>query len=83
MTSYLVASELGLVLLDEAKKPISKLEFASAERAKNFLETNAGTISESQLNWLKENVREDAPLYAEAQIAQALRASFANAQPIS
>jgi len=83
LTSYLVASELGLVLLDEAKKPISKSEFAPSERAKNFLDASAGTISESQLKWLKESIREDTPLYAETQIAQALRTSFPNAQAIS
>ena len=55
----------------------------SAKEQRIFLDTTAGTISESQFNWLKENVREDAPLYAEAQIATGPHGSFANAQTIS
>jgi nucleolar protein 56 len=79
---YLVATELGLIILDEKKKPVSISQFASQERAKNFLDVTSGVISDSQLKWLKEKVVADATLLAEAQIVQGLHGEFSNAQTI-
>ena len=69
---YLVASELGLILLDENRNPISKLAFQKQERARGFLDASSGTFSEGQIAWLKENLKPGDVLYAEPQIAQGL-----------
>lgn len=82
MKSYLVASELGLILLDEKRKPISKSEFSKSERAKSFLDASSGQVSEAELSWLKEKLPLDASVFCEPQIAQALRATFAGADVI-
>jgi nucleolar protein 56 len=83
LKSYLVASELGLILIDERKKPVSISQFSSQERAKNYLDVTSGVISESQLNWLKEKVSVDSILLTEPQIVQGLRVAFPSIQPIS
>lgn len=83
MKSYLVASELGLILLDENKKPVSKFQFSAQERAKEFLEASSGAISESQMSWLKEKIPKEATIIAEAQTATALRPSYTGVQTIA
>ena len=55
---YLVATELGLILLDEKKKPVSISQFASQERAKNFLDVTSGVISESHSNGSKKKFQQ-------------------------
>ena len=79
LKSYLVASELGLVLLDESKKPVSKLEFAKEARAKSFLETSSGQISEAQLSWLREKLQQEAIILCESQLAQSIHTAFPGA----
>jgi nucleolar protein 56 len=84
LVAYLVASELGLVLLDQSKKPISKLEFPPNERAKSFLEVTSGNVSQEQLSWLNQSIaKDDTQLFTENQLATALRAQFPNTQTIS
>lgn len=83
MKFYLVASELGLILLDEKRKVVSASQYTVNERAKNFLDVTSGVLSESQLNWLKEKVSTDSTLFTESQIAQGLHAAFPNVQPLS
>ncbi len=82
MKSYLVASELGLILLDEKRKPISKSEFSKNERAKSFLDASSGQVSETELSWLKEKLSLDASVLCEPQIARALRVTFSGADVI-
>jgi nucleolar protein 56 len=81
---YLVASELGLVLLDGSKKPVSKLEFSPNERAKSFLEVTSGNLSQEQLSWLNQSVTEkNSTMFSENQLATALLSQFPNTQTIS
>ena len=82
MKSYLVASELGLILLDEKRKPISKSEFSKNERAKSFLDASSGQVSETELSWLKEKLSLDASVLCEPQIVRALRVTFSGADVI-
>ncbi|MDG6905639.1 MAG: ribonucleotide-diphosphate reductase subunit beta [Nitrososphaerota archaeon] len=81
MRFYLVASELGLILLDERKRPISASQFH--DRAKDYLEATSGAVSDSQLSWLKEKVALDSTLIAESQITLGLHTVFPSVQSIS
>lgn len=82
MKSYIVVSELGLLLLDENKKLISKFQFTD-ERARCFLDASSGVFSGAQIAWLKESLPSDANVIAESQIIHGLHASFPSAEIIS
>ncbi len=83
MKFYLVASELGLVLLDENRKPVSNEQFPESERAKSYLSVSSGTISDSSLVWLREKIPEGAGLLVEPQLLQGVRGTFPGAQETS
>ena len=74
-----------MVILDENKKPVSKCEYPSSERAKLFLDVASGTLSQEQFAWLRQNLQKETVLYAEEQVVSAVRAQqqFPNAQTIS
>ncbi|MGI0091258.1 MAG: NOP5/NOP56 family protein [Nitrososphaerales archaeon] len=86
MKRYLVASEMGLILLDENRHAIAKLEFPERERAKNFLDASSGVVSEPQLTWIRENMsrKEEVgvtTLLAEPQLVQGFRTAGINSEP--
>ncbi len=66
-------SELGLVLLDDRKAPISKLPFPKEERAKKFLDASSGVISPEEKNWLSSNLRAGDTLVADQALAQSVK----------
>ena len=83
MKLFLVVSELGLLLLDEKIMPSSKLQFASGEETKRFLDASSGSLSEDQVSWLKSLVSTDAVLLVEQQLVQTLSQSAVKAEAIS
>lgn len=81
MKTYLVVSELGLMLLDENHRSSSSLQFPKEDRAKSFLEASSGALSESELTWIKERVSEDMILVAESQLVPPIQRAKINVQP--
>jgi len=81
LKKFFIASELGLLLLDENKKPLAQFRFS--ERAKNFLNASSGIISELETAWLKENLKPGDVLIAESQSMQGLGGTPAELQPMS
>jgi nucleolar protein 56 len=75
LKTFLVASELGLLLLDEAHHPKGNFPFPKESRGKMFLDSSSGIISEPQVSWLKSQVSPTEVLVCEPQIAQALQSS--------
>ena len=73
-------SELGLLLLDESKKPLANFSFPKEERAKNFLNASSGILSESEITWLKENMKPGDVVIAESQSIQGLGNASAETQ---
>lgn len=71
-------SELGLILLDDRKKPISKLVFAKEERTKRFLDASSGTISSEEGAWLGENLSPGDILVADQAVLPGLRDLLGN-----
>ena len=83
MKKFFVATEFGLVLLDDQRKPLAHFSFPKEERGKNFLNASSGIIAENQSAWLKENVKPGDVLVAEAQAIPGLGALSAQAQTVS
>lgn len=83
LKSFLIATELGLLLLDEALTPVNQLAFPPDVRAKSYLDVSSGQISEDQLSWLKQNLPKDAVLVTEAGIAQGLQNTGIQMEPVS
>jgi nucleolar protein 56 len=83
MKFYFVASEVGLLLLDEREKPVSKFKFSSEERARAFLDASSGSFSEPEISWLRENLPKDSTIVTEPQMLQGLRATFPEVEAAS
>jgi len=77
---FIVVTELGLVLLDERSEPISKFQFS--DRARNFLDASSGVLDETQLIWLKENLRSDDVVFAEPQIVRSVSSGSIKCQAL-
>ncbi len=66
-------TELGLVLLDEQKIPVGKFPYSKEERAKRFLDSSSGTLSPSEKDWLKENLKQGDVVVAGSAVLQGLK----------
>ncbi len=80
MKIFLAVTELGLLLLDEKFHPVSGLIFPKEERGTSFIEASSGTLSESQLVWVRERLPENAELVVEAQLVPAMQRSNVSSQ---
>jgi nucleolar protein 56 len=57
LKKFLIVSELGLLLLDDKKSPLSKFSYPVEERARLFLDASSGVLLPEESDWLKQNVR--------------------------
>jgi len=76
-------SELGLLLLDDTKQPISNFPFPKEGRAKSYLDASSGTISEQEISWLKENLKLGDLLFSDSGVLQGLRELTNEIQPVT
>ena len=77
-------TELGLVLLDEKKLSVRNYPYSKEERAKSFLDASSGTLSSSEKDWLKENLKQGDVLVADPAVLQGLKdLPSVELQPIS
>jgi nucleolar protein 56 len=73
--SYLFATELGIVILDETGSAVSKFPFAESESAAKYLQVASGELSEDELNWVKAHLSSDALLVTEKQLLPVISAA--------
>jgi nucleolar protein 56 len=83
LKKFFVVTELGLLLLDEERKPLANFSFSKDERAKNFLNASSGIVSERETAWVKESVKPTDVLLAESSAIQGLGPLAAQAQAMS
>jgi nucleolar protein 56 len=84
LKKFLIVIELGLVLLDEMKLPVGKFPFSKEERAKRFLDASSGSMSSSEKEWLKENLKQGDVIVADPAILHGLKdLPSVELQPIS
>ncbi|MHB1909190.1 MAG: NOP5/NOP56 family protein [Nitrososphaerales archaeon] len=63
----MLASELGLVLLDEKKELAAKTSFPLEQRAKHFLDASSGSLSSEESEFLNSTLKADDVLFVEEQ----------------
>jgi len=84
LKKFLIVSELGLLLLDDRKLPVSKFAFSKDDRAKMFLDSSSGVISGGEMNWINENLKPGDIGISDLAILQALRGFISiELQPIT
>lgn len=84
MRLFLVVTELGCILVGEQKNQVvSKTIFTSDHVAEEFLKAISGSISEREVNWLKENVKPEDIICAQPQLVPGLIAAGFKVQEIS
>jgi nucleolar protein 56 len=87
---YLIATELGLVLLGDGNSPISHLAFPEGERAREYIEADSGSLDKAGVEWLtgsletakKSNEPPEAQIHLYAQPALVSAVSSATALPV-
>jgi nucleolar protein 56 len=84
LKKFLIVSELGLLLLDDRKMPVSKFPFPKEDRAKLFLDSSSGVISSETMNWLNENLKPGDVIIADPAIFQGIKGlNSVELQPIT
>lgn len=78
-------SELGLLLLDDKKTPLSKFAFPPEERARRFLDASAGVFYPDESEWIKQNIRPGDVLHSDSALVPGIKEVLAGVelQPIS
>jgi nucleolar protein 56 len=79
----LLSTEVGLVLLDEKNIAVSKLEFSKSERARRFLDVNSGTLDDTSVEWLRENLKGEDVIFTDPQLVRFLGASGLRSEALS
>ena len=82
MRFVLLATELGLLLLDESGRTLSNFPFPPGERARRLANLTSGSLGEDEVAWISGNVR-DAAVAASAEIVPQLIAAGIKTEQIS
>jgi nucleolar protein 56 len=85
LRKFLIVSELGLILLDERKKPLAKFAYPIEDRARRFLDSSSGVFTEEELGWLNENLKTGDVTISDPVILQGLKdlSSKSALEPVS
>ena len=79
----MLASELGLVLLDEKKELVAKTSFPLEQRAKHFLDASSGSLSLEESEFLNSKLKADDVLFVEEQFLPFLAKNSFKVEKIS